>query len=573
MEDEQDRQQIAGYIERLFDDFEFFLVELWSAVSLPEPAAHQRDIADWLQRGPKKRGIRAFRNASKTWVTVAYCLWRLFRQANERVVLVSKTEGHARESVHMMRQWIRKVAWLRFLEPDRKGKHQRDSRLWFDVGPSREDRTPSVRASGIGGQLTGGRATIIVGDDVETPQNTLTIEMREWLREQVKEFENMLNPGGDIIYLGTPHHEDSLYPKLEKDGYIFRDWPARYPTDDLRPRSLSPGMARRMEMGWAKAGDPAWPERFPHDDLRDREAKLGRSTWLMQWMLQTGRDGQKYPLQMRDLIVFDAVPRDRAPVDVMWGVRSGDGRATRCEDIPFAGFDGDGLYRPVLYANETAAYQGTKMYVDPSGRGEDKTAYAITSLLNGRIWVKAVGGDAGGYGPEVLQKLAEVARMHGVNEIIAEDNFGQGMFASLMEPVVARMFIEPGDDDLYPAGWKCAISTERVSGQKEVRIIESIEPALGQHRLIVAHDVAANMDLQRQFTRITRERNCLGHEDELDALAGAIRCWSDRLHVDTEKAAERAKERIEEETRKTYFREMAGVDSPAAGGARWFRRQ
>ena len=128
-----------------------------------------------------------------------------------------------------------------------------------------------------------------------------------------------------------------------------------------------------------------------------------------------------------------------------------------------------------------------------------------------------------------------------MKEVLVEDNFGQGMMAALMEPVLRRHYVEPGDDQ-YPKGWKCFIDTRRMSQQKEVRIIESLEPVMNSHRLVVDQTVASNMEFQQQLTRITRQRNCLAHEDELESLAMCVAEWRDVLYQDPVVSADRLAE-------------------------------
>ena len=94
--------------------------------------------------------------------------------------------------------------------------------------PASAHQAPSVRSVGITGQMTGGRATIIVADDVEIPSNSLTQVRRERLAEAVKEFDAVLVPGGEVTYLGTPQTEMSLYNQLPQRGYDIRIWPSRY---------------------------------------------------------------------------------------------------------------------------------------------------------------------------------------------------------------------------------------------------------------------------------------------------------------------------------------------------------
>jgi len=559
------QKQLEAYVGRLATDFPFFSQELWDAIEMPELAEHQRQMAVWLQEGPRRRGIRAFRGASKTWVTLAYCLWKLFCDPNERILMVSKSEKHSRQSLFMVRRWISQVPWLQHLQPDTRGG-QRDSATQFDVGPAPNDRTPSFTAAAIQSQITGVRSSCIVSDDVESPTNTVSLEQRERLRELVKEYENIIIPSGDIIYLGTPHHQESLYDKLAESGYVFRAWPARLPGPEEMIRDLAPELQERLSEG-DPVGASVWPERFTETDLMEREAAEGRSTFLMQYMMVTHvGDGNQYPLRLTDLVVFP-VQRDKAPLTIAWGQTNDRGGTTRCEDIRSLGFGTDGFFSPIMYDSDWSGYTGTKMWIDPSGRGADKTAYAIVGHLNGTLYVKAVGGFDGGYSAKVLEGLAYQAKLHNVREIYIEDNFGQGMFAQLFAPVLQRHFVEESDE--YPKGWGATIDGVRVSGQKEIRIITALEPVMNQHKLVFHPDVARNEELQRQMTRITRMRHCLKHDDELEALAMCVKQWEESMATDPERGASRHRE---DEIERLLNEQYAAMGKTRVG-PRWFQHQ
>ena len=62
----------------LQDDFKLFLQALWDQLDLPHPTRAQYAIADYLQSGPKRLQIQAFRGVGKSWITGAYVLWTLF---------------------------------------------------------------------------------------------------------------------------------------------------------------------------------------------------------------------------------------------------------------------------------------------------------------------------------------------------------------------------------------------------------------------------------------------------------------------------------------------------------------
>lgn len=548
--------QVTQYVERLATDFEFFLEELWDAIGLPPIAQHQREIARWLQTGPNRRGIRAFRGASKTFVTLGYALWRLFINSNERVMVISKSEKHSKDSLFMVRKWIQTVPWLQHLTPDRKGG-QRDSATKFDIGPAPNDRTASFSANSITGQITGSRASLIIADDIESIQNSMTYEMRERLRTEVTELDNIIVPGGDVIFLGTPFHQESLYDKLADSGYEFRCWPARLPSPEEVTDDLAPEIHERLDAGEA-VGTPVWPTRFDDEELLAREASEGRSLFAMQYMLLTKlTDGLEYPLKLSDFICFPC-QNDQAPLQIAWGQMNDRGGTTRLEEIPSLGFGTDGWYAPIMYSKDWTEYQGKKMWIDPSGRGADKTAYCCTGYAVGKIHVLALGGLEGGFSSDTLHQLASEAQRCGVREIYVEDNFGQGMFVELFRPILARLFTPE---------WGASVETVRVSGQKELRLIAALEPPLNQHRVCIPPEIASNEELQRQLTRLTRQRNCLKHDDEVEALAMCVKMWEDVMSVDPDVGAQRRRQQQKEDALEEHYREM-GLNTQKP---RWFQ--
>ena len=314
------------------------------------------------------------------------------------------------------------------------------------------------------------------------------------------------------------------------------------------------------------AGDLCWPEKFNREELAAREAAEGRSKYRMQYLLQWRiGDENRTPLRLADFIVF-AMDRDKAPMTIAWGATNSAGQSTRIESIPSLGFGADGYQAPIMFDKDWAEYTGTRMWIDPSGKGEDETGYAIVSHMNGYLWVKDVGGLPGGYSPGTLEELVRLAKDHSVTDVYVEDNFGQGMMAQLIEPYLQRQFVEPGDDATMPHGWSCSVQTVRVSGQKEVRIIDNLEPILNQHRLVIHPEVARDEVLQHQLTRITRLRGCLDHDDRVEALAMAVWCWRSDMAQDPSRAAERERKRMIDEALRQLYKE-GDYERP-----RWFNR-
>lgn len=509
------------------DDFRKFLYLIWKHLNLPDPTPVQYDIAEYLQNGPKRSCVQAFRGVGKSWITSAFVLWQLFRDPDTKILVVSASKERADAFSTFTLRLISEVPYLQHLMPK---ENQRSSKIAFDVGPAKAAHAPSVKSVGITGQLTGSRGNLIVADDVEVPNNSATQQMRDKLSEQVKEFDAVLSPGGRIIYLGTPQTEDSVYQSLADRGYDLKVWPALMPSAK-EAEQYGNTLAQFIKDLNGDAGDPTDPRRFGMEDLLERKASYGKAGFALQFMLNTQlSDVERYPLKVRDLI-FMACDKTMAPMKIAWGPDED----RRMNSLPNTAMNGDYMYAPMhIDKDNFAEYTGSVMSIDPSGRGQDETGYAVVKMLNGYLFVTACGGLTGGYDDKTLEVLSGIAKEHAVNHIIVESNFGDGMYTKLLTPVMARTH-------------KCLIEEVRHSQQKEKRIIDTIEPVMARHKLVIdpkvieedyqtaqRYDQAVRLSKQMvyQMTRVTMERGALRHDDRLDALAMAVGYWVEQMARD-----------------------------------------
>lgn len=539
-------------------DFRKFLFVVWRQINLPDPTPLQYDIAWFLQYGPNKICIEAFRGVGKSFITSAYACWVLLNDPQKKILVVSASKNRADNFTTFTLQLIREMPLLQHLAPRAE---QRASRVEFDVGPATADQSPSVRSVGITSQIAGSRADVIISDDVEVLNNSATVDMREKLIERTKEYSAVLKPLPDakIIYLGTPQTEDSIYNKLP-DTFVTRIWPAEVPTEkeaEAYGDKLAP-FVRKM-MGKLPAGAPTDPRRFSDHDLAARRAEYGAAGFALQFMLNTSlSDTERYPLKIKDLVVMDVAP-DRAPMKVDWLPDY-----KRELKLPNLAMAGDRFYSPAGHSEEFTEFNGCVMSIDPSGRGKDETGYAIVKMLNGFLYVVACGGLPGGYETPTLMQLANLAAKHSVNHVVIESNFGDGMFTQLIKPIFAR---------IHP----CVIEEVKHSTQKERRIIDTLEPVMNRHKLIFDRMVieddyrtAQQYDgdnkfaktLIYQMTRICYDRGALKHDDRLDALAIAIAYWVERMGMDSDKGIVDERERLLDQELSNFMDHALGRSRP-----------
>ena len=511
-------------MDKRLENFKNFLYLCWKFLNLPEPTPIQYDIADYLQSNERRLVIEAFRGVGKSWITSAFVCHQLLLNPQRNILVVSASKNRADDFSTFTQRLINEMPILQHLIPR---DTQRHSKISFDVAPALASHAPSVKSMGITGQLTGSRADLIIADDVESANNSQTQLMRDRLSETVKEFDAIIKPDvGRIIFLGTPQTEMSLYNTLEERGFKTKIWTALYPTKE-QTIGYGSKLSKIISNITDKEGKPTDPQRFDDVDLLERLSSYGRSGFNLQFMLDTTMsDSNRYPLKLNDLIVASGCTTwDKAPAQIQWA--SGTQQLKGVDpEIPNVGLKGDYYVAPLHLSDEYAPFEGVAMSIDPAGRGEDKTAYAVLKMLHGVLYLTDIGALDGGYSDSTLEELSSIAKRNKVNNVVIESNFGDGMATALLKPVMAK---------IHP----CQIEEVRHNIQKEKRIIDTLEPIMNGHRLVVDENtikedfkLEPNHQLFRQLTRITRDRGALRHDDQIDALAIAANYWVERMDRD-----------------------------------------
>lgn len=577
-----------------YSDFRNFLFLAWSHLGLPSPTTAQYEIAHRLQHGvdssdldaethgPREDIIRCFRSLGKSYITSVYAIWRLMRNPrDEKILVVSASGSKAKEFVAQTKGLLESMELIQWLleGPRDSGATRRDMADQFDVAGASLSQSYSVAARGIGGMLTGSRSTLLIADDVEVERNSLTEDSRQRI---IRVVQNDFVPitktehgKGDIIFLGTPQTEESIYNVLVKEmNFSCYTIPARFPAVDKlgnyrltyvdsgeETNILASYLMKQFENDEITHGQPT-DTRFGEDELLSIEAK-GRSAFALQYMLDTSlSDAERYPLKQHDLQVMSLSPL-KAPLQVQWG-REND-KENYIRDIPNIGFSGDHFLRPLFVDKEWEPYESKVLYVDPSGRGADETAWSIVAALNGLLYLIDCKGWAGDP-TEAMTRIAMDARKYDVNLIEVEPNYGQGMWISAFQPIL---------NDIWKGGCT-VVESEWAKGQKELRIIDTLEPVLTQHRLVidetlVRREAAAEdhlYSLLYQLTHITRDRGSLKRDDRLDSLAGAIASYQRSMEQDVDQAARAVLEARMDDEIEDFLEWMQGGGKMGTRGVR-----
>lgn len=520
----------------------------------------QKDILAFLLGGGKFLGIQASRGFTKTVLAAIFCCFCLIHMPHYRVIVFSQNGKRAKEIAGWVVKIFQTIDILEVMLPDTYAG-DRSSVESFDIHWvfRGADKSPSVTCYSIESGAQGARADLILADDIESLQNSRTSQGREWLLEQSLEFES-INQYGRIIYLGTPQSVESIYNTLPSRGYIMRIWPGRYPTPDqieFYGEKLAPRFRKAVESdpslqsgGGAdgRQGKPTTPEMYDEETLQDKELKQGIAKFMLQFMVHTGMaDRDRYKLKLENLVVCN-FNHEEGPVMPVW---ASDVRTTWQGAPRFGSRPQDRFYFAMNNGYQTRKFDLSVMYIDPAGggsRSRDEMGFAITKLLGTYVYLYKVGGVQGGYQESELMKLVDLAKQAKVDVVYVEKNYGNGAHFAMLKPLFEKYYKE------------CRLEEVNETGQKELRIIDTLEPLLGQHRLVVSQqcvmddyhsiqhypaEVKMTYSFFYQMGHITSDRNSLRHDDRCDAVTGAIRQIVQYIDYDQQRVEKSREEEYE----------------------------
>ena len=257
---------------------------------------------------------------------------------------------------------------------------------------------------------------------------------------------------------------------------------------------------------------------------------MGRSNFMLQFQLDTSlSDAEKFPLKMADLVVTSINPKE-GPDNVVW---CSDPRNV-IKDAPTVGLPGDYFYSPMQLQGEWTPYTETICSVDPSGRGSDETAACYLSQKNGFIYLHDVRAYRDGYSDNTLLDILRGCKKYDATTLVVETNFGDGIVSELFKKHIQQ------------TKQRIHIDEVRANVRKEDRIIDSLEPVLNQHRLVVDRgvidwDYNSNREqapeqrllymLFYQMSRMCRMKYAVKHDDRLDCLAQGVKYFTDALSI------------------------------------------
>lgn len=249
-------------------------VMLWDQLQGLGMPQHHLKICLWLgtawATGKRELLFMAFRNSGKSTLVGLFCAWLFYQDADRRIMVMAADFALAKKMVRNVKRIIERHPLTKYLKPKRKEQWASDQ---FTVNRPSELRDPSMLAKGIGANITGSRADVVICDDVEVPNTCDSAPKRLDLRARLQEIDYVLVPGGLQLYVGTPHTFYTIYAKearleaQEEDAFLAGF--ERFELPLLDPN-----------------GQSEWPDRFPTRNIEAIRKRTGRNKFESQMMLR-----------------------------------------------------------------------------------------------------------------------------------------------------------------------------------------------------------------------------------------------------------------------------------------------
>ena len=164
-------------------------------------------------------------HAKSMTVSINYATYRVCKDPNINVIIVSKTQDQAKKFLYAIKQ---RLTHPRYAEmqaafgPTDGFKASADewsaTRVYLGGDRDSDSKDPTIEAIGMGGMIYGSRANLIILDDVVTLTNSADWrKQQDWIRQEVA---SRLPPrGGQLLVVGTRVASIDLYKELRNSEH------------------------------------------------------------------------------------------------------------------------------------------------------------------------------------------------------------------------------------------------------------------------------------------------------------------------------------------------------------------
>lgn len=168
-------------------------------------AVHDQFIKVFESRSPRKLVVMPRGTFKSTLGSVAYPIWSLLRDPNLTILLDSELYSNSKNFLREIKTHFESEKMERFFGRQVGGKWDEGEIIL--ARRTRNIKEASITVGGLGTTKIGQHYQMIIGDDYNSPQNSETVEKCQKVIDHVRYNLNILNPGGEYLFIGTRYAE------------------------------------------------------------------------------------------------------------------------------------------------------------------------------------------------------------------------------------------------------------------------------------------------------------------------------------------------------------------------------
>jgi len=140
---------------------------------------------------------------------VAYAIWKLLNNPNERILVDSEVYTNAANFIREIKGILLSEQFRELFGDWSEGRSWTEGELTI-AARTQNYKEASITASGIGAVKVGQHYSIIIGDDLNSGNNSGTIEGRRKVLDHYKMNQAILEPEGTYVVIGTRYAVDDV---------------------------------------------------------------------------------------------------------------------------------------------------------------------------------------------------------------------------------------------------------------------------------------------------------------------------------------------------------------------------
>lgn len=147
--------------------------------------------------------------------SVSYPIWLLLKNPNLRILIDSELYSNSSKFLREIKGHLMDERVTRLFGPFFNPINWNESEITIKQRTVVKKES-SITCSGIGAQKTSQHYDVIIADDLNSPDNSMTPEAREKVVDHYRMYISLLEPGGIIVVIGTRYAEEDVIGHIMK---------------------------------------------------------------------------------------------------------------------------------------------------------------------------------------------------------------------------------------------------------------------------------------------------------------------------------------------------------------------